>query len=130
MISFLDDHSRYITGSRKYWEPSSENVIKTLEKALKHHGNPTQILTDKGSQFYSVRGGTSSFTEFCTDNEIEHITASKRRPTTIGKIEAFHKAYGNEYPIVNSHKKFIKYWNYERPHAGIGYLIPYEVYFK
>ncbi|MGD0407029.1 MAG: hypothetical protein ABSB10_10330 [Candidatus Bathyarchaeia archaeon] len=27
---------------------------------------------------------------------IEHITASVRRPTTCGKIEAFHKAYEAE----------------------------------
>lgn len=129
MISFLDDHSRFITNSDKFWEPDTENAIRVLEKAIKRNGLPKQIVTDKGSQFHNNQSDEpSEFTQFCIDNSIEHITASKRRPTTIGKIEAFHKAYDKEYWITNSHKKFIHYWNYERPHGGISYLIPCQVY--
>ena len=63
-------------------------------------------------------------------NGIEHIVASVRRPSTIGKIEAFHKAYAYEAWMYPSHQSFVTYWNYERPHQGIGYLYPADVYFR
>ena len=61
---------------------------------------------------------------------IEHITASVRRPTTCGKIEAFHKAYEVESHLFKVHWSFIRYYNYTRPHEGINYLTPAEIYLK
>jgi transposase InsO family protein len=89
MISFLDDHSRFVPGSRVHHNPTAEHAIKLLEESVKLYGKPDQVLTDRGSQFYPARGGISAFTQFCSGNGIEHIVASVRRPSTIGKIEAF-----------------------------------------
>jgi transposase InsO family protein len=61
--------------------------------------------------------------------QLQQIT-SVRRPSTIGKIEAFHKAYVYEACIYPTHQAFVNYWNYERPHQGIGYLYPADVYFR
>jgi transposase InsO family protein len=61
--------------------------MKLLEEFVRRYGKPDQILTDRGPQFYPARGGVSEFTEFCTGNGIEHIVASVRRPSTIGKVE-------------------------------------------
>jgi transposase InsO family protein len=130
MISFLDDHSRFIPGSTVHHNPTAEHAIKLLEESMKEYGKPDQILTDRGSQFYPARGGVSEFTEFCSGNGIEHIVASVRRPSTIGKIEAFHKAYVYEAWMYPSHQSFVTYWNHERPHQGIGYLYPADVYFR
>jgi len=129
MISYLDDHSRFIPGSTIHHNPTAEHAIKLLEESVKRYGKPDQILTDRGSQFYPARGGRSEFTEFCSGNGIEHIVASVRRPSTIGKIEAFHKAYVCEGWMFPSHQEFIRYWNYERPHQGIRYFYPADVYF-
>lgn len=130
MISYLDDHSRFILGSRIHHNPTAQHTIKLLQESIRQYGKPDQILTDRGTQFYPARGGRSEFAEFCTGNGIQHIVASVRRPATIGKIEAFHKAYVYEASIYPIHKEFINYWNYERPHQGIGYLYPADVYFK
>jgi len=130
MISFLDDHSRFIPGSRIHHNPTTEHAIQLLKEAISQYGKPDQILTDRGTQFYPVRGGVSEFTKFCTGNGIEHIVTSVRRPSTIGKIEAFHKAYVYEASIYPTHKEFVNYWNYERPHQGIGYPYPADIYFK
>lgn len=130
MISYLDDHSRFIPGSRIHHNPTAEHAIKLLEESVKQYGKPAQILTDRGTQFYPARGGISEFTEFCSGNGIEHIVTSVRRPSTIGKIEAFHKAYTYEAWIYPTHREFVNYWNYERPHQGIGYLYPADVYFR
>jgi transposase len=40
MISFQDDHSRFITGSVKVWDPTGENAIQPLEMAVKRYGAP------------------------------------------------------------------------------------------
>ena len=130
MISFQDDHSRFITGSAKIWDPTGENAITLLDKAVRRFGVPEQVLTDQGTQFKPARGELSWFTCQCTELGIEHITASKRRPTTIGKIEAFHKAYAAESHLFNQHWSFIRYYNYTRPHEALNYLTPAEIYFK
>jgi transposase InsO family protein len=130
MISYLDDHSRFIPGSSVHHNPTAKHAIKLLEAAIAKYGKPEQILTDRGSQFYPARGGQSAFTEFCSGKGIEHIVASVRRPSTIGKIEAFHKAYVCESWMFSTHESFVNYWNYERPHQGIGYLYPADLYFR
>jgi len=130
MISYLDDHSRFVPGSRIHHDPTGEHAIHLLEECIHQYGKPDQILTDQGTQFHPARGDLSTFTEFCNGNGIEHITASVRRPSTIGKIEAFHKAYDYEAWMFNSHQEFIDYWNYGRPHQGISYLYPADVYFR
>jgi len=130
MISYQDDHSRFITGSVKIWNPTGENAILLLDRAVRRYGSPRQILTDQGTQFKPARGGKSMFDVHCSNLGIEHITASVRRPTTCGKIEAFHKAYQVESHLFNAHWSFIRYYNYTRPHEGIGYLTPAEIYLK
>ena len=130
MVSYQDDHSRFITGSVKIWSPTGENAILLLEKAVKRYGVPEQILTDQGTQFKPARGGTSKFGRHCRELGIEHITASVRRPTTIGKIEAFHKAYDAESHLFKLHWSFIRYYNYTRPHEALNYLTPATIYFK
>jgi transposase InsO family protein len=131
MISYLDDHSRFIPSSRIHHNPTAEHAIKLLEESMKQYGKPDQILTDRGTQFYPARGeGPSTFTEFCNGNSIQHIVTSVRRPSTIGKIEAFHKSYKLEAWMFPTHKQFVNYWNYERPHQGISYLYPADVYFR
>jgi len=130
MISYLDDHSRYVPGSEIHYNPTNEHAIRLLEDCIRQYGKPDQILTDQGTQFHPARGDLSTFTEFCTGNGIEHIMASIRRPSTIGKIEAFHKAYDQEAWMFKTHQEFVHYWNYERPHQGIRYLYPAELYFR
>ncbi len=66
-----------------HWEnPTAEIAIKTLEKAMRRHGTPGEILTYQGTQFYDAKGGITQFMRFLTDNEIKHIVASKRRQKT------------------------------------------------
>ena len=130
MISFQDDHSRFITGSLKVWNPTGENAILLLDRAVRRHGVPKQILTDQGTQFKPARGGKSEFEMHCSELEIEHLTASVRRPTTIGKIEAFHKAYEAESHLFKEHWSFIRYYNYTRPHEALNYLTPATIYLK
>jgi putative transposase len=127
MVRYQDDHSRFITGSVKIYSPTGKNTIFLLERTVKRYGVPEQILADRGTQFKPARGGTSEFELHCQDLGIEQITASVRRPTTIGKIEAFHKAYEIEARLFKEHWTFIRIYNYTRPHEGLNYLTPAEI---
>jgi transposase InsO family protein len=124
----LDDHSRFVAGSRIHHNPTAEHAIRLLEEAIGQFGKPDQILTDRGTQFCPARGGRSEFTEFCSGNDIEHIVTSVRRPSMIGKIEMFHKVYVCKSWVFPNHDGFIHYWNYGRPYQGIRYLHPADVY--
>jgi transposase InsO family protein len=135
MLTYLDDHSRFVLGSEKFYDPTAENALRLLEECVDGYGRPRQILTDRGAQFYPARKKTkgetiSRFTGHCKELGIEHIVASKRRPTTIGKVEAFHKAYVFEAGMFDGLGKFVHYWNFERPHQALKYLYPADVYFK
>jgi transposase InsO family protein len=131
MLTFLDDYSRFIAGSKIFENAESWSAIYLLQDCIDEYGAPKQILTDQGTQFYTTQEeGRSKFTKFCERHSIQHIVASKRRPTTIGKVERFHGSYDREAWRFPSHEAYIKHWNYERLHQGIGYLIPCELYFK
>ena len=108
----------------------SDSLENLFSRKAAARGSPTSISRGSWNVRSTYRGGISEFTKFCTGNGIEHIVTSIRRPSTIGKIEAFHKAYTIEASIYPAHNEFVNYWNYERPHQGIGYLYPADVYFK
>ena len=50
-----DDHSRFITGSIKIWNPAGENAILLLDRAVRRFGVPEQILTDQGIHSLSLQ---------------------------------------------------------------------------
>jgi transposase InsO family protein len=99
-----------------------------LDRAFKRFGVPVQVLTDQGTQFKPAIGDLSAFDIHCYELGIEYICASVRRPTACGKIEAFHKAYEVVSHLFREHWSFIRYYNYTRPHEGLKYLIPAEIY--
>jgi hypothetical protein len=79
MISYLDDHSRFIPGSRIHHNPTAEHAIK-LEESMKQYGKPDQILTDRGTQFYPARGDKS---EFRVLHWKQHTTHRHKRQKTL-----------------------------------------------
>jgi len=130
LITLLDDHSRFITGSELFKEGTAENVIWLLDQAIHEYSKPREILTDHGSQFWSVRRGESSFEAYCKSSKIKHILGGIGKPTTLGKIERWFRTYDQEHAGFQFHWKFIEYYNYERPHMSLNYLTPAEVYFR
>jgi len=131
MLTFMDDHSRFVNASDKFEEATVENTIKLFEFVIRHFGKPKQILTDRGTQFWENRmNKPNSFGVFCEENKIKHILCSKASPQANGKLEAFHGCYDAESWRFKTHQAYIEYWNYKRPHGGIGYLYPHEVFFR
>lgn len=131
MLTFLDDHSRFVLGSEKFGEATTENVIRLLGQVIKKFGAPEQVLTDHGTQFWNNKTNEpNGFGSFCEENSIKHIKCSKGSPQANGKLESFHGCYDSESWRFKTHFSFIHYWNYKRPHGGVGYLYPAELFFK
>ena len=130
LITILDDHSRFVTASHIFKEGTAENVISLLDQAISEYSKPREILTDHGSQFWSVRRGESNFDTYCQQQRIKHILGGIGKPTTQGKIERWFRTYDQEHSRFELHWKFIQYYNYERPHMALNYKTPAEVYFN
>ena len=130
LITILDDHSRFVTASEIFNEGTAENAIWLLDQAINEYSKPREILTDHGSQFWSVRKGESSFDTYCQQHGIKHILGGIGKPTTQGKIERWFRTYDQEHARFQLHRKFIEYYNYERPHMSLSYNTPAEIYFR
>lgn len=129
VIAYIDDHSRFITGAKAYRHGFASNVIELFGDAINEHGKPREVLTDHGTQFYS-RTSVSDFDRFCNDNGIKHILGSICKPTTTGKIERWFGTFKAQIENFSSISAFVKYYNYERPHRGIGYVVPASRFHK
>ncbi|MDR1690771.1 MAG: transposase family protein [Candidatus Methanoplasma sp.] len=72
----MDDRSRCILEWRVDDHQSSENVTELHERTFVFWKiKPRQILSDHGTEFYSLRGGRgrSALDLWCGKNGIEHI---------------------------------------------------------
>lgn len=135
MLTFMDDHSRFVLGVNVSMEATTEVAIKLFRRCGKRYGFPEQVLTDRGTQFYcpdheGKEKAISLFAQILDGLGIKHIVASKHRPTTIGKVERFHRTYDEERRNFKTLGQFLRYYNYHRPNQGINYLVPAQVYFR
>ncbi len=94
-LCYEDDASRFVTGYGVFDAATTKNALRVLDEAIKNHGKPASILTDRGTQFYateseSKKKGASEFEKRLVELEINHILARVRHPQTNGKLERLH----------------------------------------
>jgi transposase InsO family protein len=68
LLTYLDDHSRFVPGARIEHDATTDFVLKLFKKCGKKYGFPEQVLTDQGTQFYCAdkegkKQGESEFTQ-------------------------------------------------------------------
>jgi len=139
LIGYIDDYSRYITGLGLYRSQTAEYVLETLRRAVAEYGVPKEMLTDNGRQYTNWRG-TSRFEAELKKDRIAHIKSRPHHPMTLGKIERFWKSIYGEFLARVQFDSFeeaqqrlalwVKYYNYKRPHQGIGGLCPADRFFE
>jgi transposase InsO family protein len=139
LIGFLDDYSRYITGLGLYRSQTAEHVLETYRRGVAEYGVPREMLTDNGRQYTNWRGKTRFEREMKKDR-VNHIRSRPHHPMTLGKIERFWKSIQSEFLFRAQFDSFeqavertafwIKYYNYKRPHQGIGGLCPADRFFE
>jgi transposase InsO family protein len=139
LIGFLDDYSRYITGLGLYRSQTAAHVLETYRRGIAEYGVPREMLTDNGRQYTNWRGKTRFEREMKKDR-VKHIRSRPHHPMTLGKIERFWKSIQNEFLFRAQFDSFqqavertafwVKYYNYKRPHQGIGGLCPADRFFE
>lgn len=129
LIAFIDDYSRYIIHAEYFQNATTENTLLAFQIAIAQHGKPEAILTDNGVQFTPARAEKGPFTNFCEQNRIKHILGRVHHPQTNGKIERWFGTYKTEYQSARwTLNEYVRLYNYERRHQGIGYIRPYQRY--
>ena len=138
LVAFMDDHSRFITGYGLHASQSASLVLEVLRASIAAYGVPAEILTDNGSQYVTWRG-KSQFTRELEKRGIKQIVARPRRPQTLGKIERFWGSLWREcveaaifLDLAEARQRiglWIDYYNLQRPHQGIGGLVPADRFF-
>lgn len=138
LVAFMDDHSRFIVSYGLHASQSSALVMEVLRAGITSHGTPQEILTDNGSQYVTWRG-KSAFTRELEKRGIRQVVAAPRRPQTLGKIERFWGTLWREcleaavFSDMGEATKriglFIDHYNFQRPHQGLGGLVPADRFF-
>jgi transposase InsO family protein len=138
MVAFMDDHSRYVVAYALHASQSSWVVLEALRSGIASYGAPREVLTDNGAQYVTWRG-TSRFARECQHRGIRQIVARPRHPETLGKVERFWGTLWREcletaiFADLGDARlrigHFIDWYNFQRPHQGIGDVVPADRFF-
>jgi len=138
LLMILDDFSRYCVGWALLTEPTSEAVVGVLKEAIRRHGKPESVYTDRGGAFLAWRN-PSSLEQFLEDELIDHHIGPSYRPQGRGKIEALAATVQRElwnivgFESIDEAKEkldpFFRAYNERRAHMGIDGLTPADRYF-
>ncbi len=139
IVSGIDDHSRFVISAHVVERATARPVCEALTKAMRSFGVPQEVLTDNGKVFTGRFGpgtGEVLFDRICRENGIRHILTAPRSPTTTGKVERWHKTMRREFlngkvfeTIADAQAQldvWVREYNYERRHQGIGDVVPWE----
>ena len=139
IISWLDDHSRYLLGCAAVRRVSGDDVVTTFTAAGDAWGWPAATLTDNGT-VYTARftGGRNGLEHLLAYLGIRQKNGAPGHPQTQGKIERFHqtlKRWLGRQPRARTVGElqvqidaFRLAYNEQRPHRAIGRRTPGEAY--
>ena len=145
IISWLDDHSRYLTHISVHPRITGRIVVNTFLEATETHGLPAATLTDNGLVYTTrLAGGRTRnkqpnpFEQLLADLNIEQKNGHPGKPTTQGKIERFHrtlKTWLKAQPPAQTHQDlqqqlhdFQTLYNTQRKHRAINRRTPHQAY--
>ena len=137
LSTVIDDYSRYII----HWElcssMTSEDVSRTIDKAVAKAGvtrqNPPHLLSDNGPCYIA-----SSLKRYLSNEyHIKHIHGKPLHPQTQGKIERYHRSMKNVIKLNHyfcpselekAIEQWVSYYNERRFHESLHNLTPRDVY--
>ena len=139
IIACVDDYSRYVVSIGMFRNQKADRVIDVLRAAIERYGTPEEVLTDNGRQFSAWRG-KGEFQKYVLKSGIKHIKSAPYHPQTLGKVESLWRNMYQEMftkvPMKSFEeaetklKEWIEWYNYKRPHQGIGGLVPADRFFS
>ncbi|MFE1522973.1 IS481 family transposase [Schaalia turicensis] len=146
IISWLDDHSRYLLHISAHPRITGTTVTATFTQTAMNYGLPASTLTDNG-MVYTTRLAAgnknknyqpNAFEQLLADYAITQKNGRPGHPTTQGKIERFHqtlKKWLRAQPPIdtldelnNLLEDFQTIYNTTRPHRSLANKTPHEAY--
>ncbi len=134
----LDDFSRFVVASGLFESPTSEDVVSMLKAAIRLHGKPEAIYTDRAGPFLAW-GKSEGLQQFLERELIDHHVSPAYRPQGRGKVEAVigtvkHELwevehFADEAEAVLALERFIGYYNHQRAHLSLEGLTPADRFF-
>jgi len=139
IISWLDDHSRYLLGCTACGRVAGDDVVATFTAAGDAHGWPAATLTDNGAVYTSrFTGGRNGFEYLLAWLGVRQKNGAPGHPQTQGKVERFHqtlKRWLGRQPAARdlaalqaALDTFRLRYNEQRPHRAIGRRTPTTAY--
>jgi len=133
LLLVLDDFSRYCVAHALLPNPTSEDVVLVLGEAVRRHGKPEAVYTDRGGPFLAW-SKPSSLGAFLEDELIDHHVSPSYRPQGRGKVESLVGTVRRELwdlvhfesvpEAVEALRTFFIHYNHRRAHMGIDGLTP------
>jgi transposase InsO family protein len=139
VISWLDDHSRYLLACSAWAPVTGKVVVNTFLQASSIYGLPASTLTDNG-RVYTARfgGGRNAFEYLLAALGINQKNGSPNHPQTQGKIERFHqtqKRWLAQQPpaatlpgLQRQLDAFREHYNEHRPNRAVQRSTPGQAY--
>jgi transposase InsO family protein len=139
VISWLDDHSRYLLACSAWAPVTGKVVVNTFLQASSIYGLPASTLTDNG-RVYTARfgGGRNAFEHLLAALGIYQKNGSPNHPQTQGKIERFHqtqKRWLAQQPpaatlpgLQRQLDAFREHYNEHRPNRAVQRSTPGQAY--
>jgi transposase InsO family protein len=132
LVTVLDAYSRYVVHWELLTTMAASDVRLVLQQALEVTGATPRLVTDNGAQFTA-----GEFKDLVRRFALDHIRIRTYHPESNGLVERFHRstreALGDQ-TIANLATArtiigaWVKHYNEERLHAGLGYLTPATYY--
>lgn len=133
LYAVMDVYSRYVLGWRLSNTLSGTNCIDLLEECIRQHGSPEIVNSDQGVQYTSHR-----WVSLLEGYGIKISMDGRGRCKDNIWIERFWRTIKQGYIYLNPTKdvaelrsgiaKFMRYYNYERPHQSLELLLPARQY--
>jgi transposase InsO family protein len=138
LLVIEDDFSRFLVGHCLAEGPTSEVAMTTMREAIRRHGKPERVYTDRGAAFTAWRD-VSAFDRFLEEQLIDHSLRRAHHPQGGGKIEAVIATVQRELwevvhfdTVADAERAlagFVEDYNHRRAHLGIGGLTPADRFF-
>jgi transposase InsO family protein len=138
ILNLLDDHSRFVPGSRALARVTTENAWESFLAVAQRWGLPTRCLSDNGLVFTGrLHGMEVEFERQLRAAGVLKVNARPYHPQTCGKVERFQQTEkkwlrARRPPPATIEElqaaldAFTDYYNHDRPHRGIGRVTPWE----
>lgn len=133
LTAIIDVYSRYIVGWGISNTLEAKASLDVLKQAIKEHGKPEIVNSDQGSQFTC-----EDWVNHLKEEDIKISMDGKGRAIDNIFIERFWRTLKYDYvylhpasdglDLYQGVKEYIRYYNHDLHHQGIGRKIPAEVY--